>query len=369
MKVLILIIFHLLADFSSSIHSTINPFRHYNHTSPTFPKNRLCYSQLEDLLKEIPGNWVNSSSHRIAKYWNLSCPMEVSKQACSHFGPNFQPHAEYAAHLEFHPSTCSLLSLDILLPLVANLNKTIIFIGNSLIRQVILGIACNAYSMNLIDRFELKWIPCGRDGLRYPCHGATNCIECGPYSGFDHDGAKVYFKGGTILELVESYQTEEKHFAESNDSSIGYVIAQRWHLEGDGLIKHAKHKKAHALPLPKLIWWNGYSAHFQSGGGLLDGRYNEVELKKLKAEAGGAVVDCLKKLDPMDPLVTSHTVSIFEEWKPSGFLQIQGINDFGDAKVGNVVGKFGDCQHFCSPGPADMLAIPLMQLILALEEK
>jgi hypothetical protein len=317
-----------------------------------------CYSNPADHKEVLSGTWFNSTN-RVAKYWNLSCPMEVSKQACSHFGPSHQEHAEYAARLQFLPSNCHLLSLDELIPYFAAMKKTIIFVGNSLSRELILGMACNAYSMGLVTGFDLKWLPCDTNH-NYPCHGALNCVECGPYSGFDHDGAKVFFKGGTVIEMVESYSTEHVEFAERN-TTVDVVVVQQWHLEETGLIKFANHLLAQKKPLPHLIWWPGFNAHFANGGGLLQGKYNETELARLKSEQG--IVGCLQTVGPPG---YRNDKDLFKIWPPSGFFGVEGINNFGDAKVGNVVGKFGDCQHFCSPGPADMLAIPLMQMILSL---
>jgi hypothetical protein len=334
----------------------------YAAAKPISPLQKpLCYSNPADHLQVLRGTWFNSTN-RVAKYWNLSCPMEVSKHSCAHFGPSYQEHAEYAAHLQFLPSDCHLLSLEELLPAFAALNKTIVFVGNSLSRQLILGMACNAYSMGLVKGFELKWVPCGEQNKKwaYPCHGALNCAECGPYSGFAQDGAKVYFKGGTVIEGVESESTEWG--IAGRKAPMDVVVTQQWKNEQKGLIKHAKHLREQNKPLPHLIWWPGFHAHFAVGGGLYYGKYNETELAKLKAEQG--IVGCLQTVAA--PEGYNSEKEVFKVWPASGFLGVEGINTLGDALVGNMVGKFGDCQHFCSPGPADMLAIPLMQLILSL---
>lgn len=328
-----------------------------------FQRKPLCYSQHEDRMKELPGYWY-SAPIRSALYWNLSCPMEVSKQACSHFGSN-TTHAEYAAHLQFEPKDCSLLSILDMLPFFAALNRTFVFIGNSLTREVLLGIACNAHSLGLIDRFQLQWQSC-KQPHGYPCHGATNCITCGPHSGFEHTGAKVFFKSGTILEIVESYDTEIPHvFAKRNDS-IDIVIAQRWHLEDRGLLAFALHRKKNNLPLPKLLWWNGFPAHFPTDGNLLiQGQFNETELERKKKSEG--VIDCLSSVGSVVNRPFDNNKELLSAWPTSAFFQVADVHTLGSAKVGNVVGKYGDCQHFCSPGPADMLAIPLLQLILAMD--
>lgn len=344
----------------------INANNHTHHLKPTDPasisrkhRSNLCYSNNSHHMVELDGHW-EISHQRVSKYWNLSCPLEVSKQACSHFGTNLT-HAEYAARLHFIPNTCNLLTLEDLIPAFSALNKTIYFIGNSLIRQVMLGMVCNAHQMGYLDHIEVKWLSC-EQSHHYPCHGATNCVECGPHSGFNHDHSKAFFKGGTFFDSVESYSTEESFFA-NYTGNIDVIVVQRWHAETRGLNKFATFRKERNLPLPKLIWWNGFNAHFPSGGSLLNGQFNEKELERMKKEE--KVIECLNTVNPVQS-TPSFAERLGDHFPITAFLGIQGINDFGEAKVGNVVGKFGDCQHFCSPGPADMLSIALMQLILSL---
>ena len=58
----------------------------------------------------------------------------------------------------------------------------------------------------------------------------------------------------------------------------------------------------------------------------------------------------------------------WETWDFHGFASISGINALGEYKVGNVVGKFGDCQHFCQPGPPDEYARVFLQLFIMILE-
>ena len=41
------------------------------------------------------------------------------------------------------------------------MNRHFLFIGNSLTREMLLGIACNAHALGLVDRIELKYFPVG----------------------------------------------------------------------------------------------------------------------------------------------------------------------------------------------------------------
>lgn len=189
-----------------------------------------------------------------------------------------------------------------------------------------------------------------------------NCIECGEHSGFEDTGAEIHFKGGTKILLIETYQTE--NVLGKFNGTVDILFLQHWHIEGRGALAFYHHRKNNSLPIPKLIAWNGFNAHFPDGGNLLNGRFDVHELKKLKEEAG-EVIPCLEKVGQI-PKAWASNQDPYLDWKPDAFFQLDDINNQGNAKVGNVVGKFGDCQHFCSPGPADELSNYWLQLVLYL---
>jgi hypothetical protein len=325
-----------------------NPFQIPQSSTKPF-----CYSQKYERSKPVEGSWI-SSNERQSKYWNLTdCPLLLSKETCSHFGDIHMEHAEYAARLKFEPKDCQLFSQDDMLRFFSTMNLRIIFIGNSLTRQVIEGIACNSNSMGLVEKFELDWFKC--EGTQsYPCHGSINCIECGEHSGFHPVGAKMYFAGGTTIEIVESYDTEKGFHEESG--KVDLVITQKWHLEERGMIKFVQHRKDNSLPLPKLIYWHGYNAHFPTGAGLqTSGLYNVTELE-LSANKGGPKQCIASSGDPSSrPEIGKDLI---QSWPLDGFFQVQGVNGLGSAKVGGnlPLGRFGDCQHFCGPGPASVIS-------------
>jgi hypothetical protein len=174
-------------------------------------------------------------------------------------------------------------------------------------------------------------------------------------------GAKIYFKSGTIL---ADYADYDRIDFSKEDRIIDLIIVQRRYKPAYQNIHIIKSKNNGTLP--KLIMWHGWDAHFVSGGGLCDGRYNETELEKRMTTEG--IVDCLNTVAPMIQLQRKN--ELFNVWPLDGFLQLEGVHSLGNAggavKVGNSVGKFGDCQHFCAPGPPDMIAIAMLQLIIAI---
>ena len=49
----------------------------------------------------------------------------------------------------------------------------------------------------------------------------------------------------------------------------------------------------------------------------------------------------------------------------AGVVELDGLNDQGDAKIGGGVGTHGDCQHYCMPGVPDILARAVFAMLLA----
>jgi hypothetical protein len=331
---------------------TRHPFESINNDS------HLCYSEHAERLEMLHGSF-QYIQYRTARYWNLSCPIELSKQSCSHFGHNIT-HATSAANLHFIPSQCTLLSRENMLPhLALRTTKRVVCIGNSLMRQVLTGLICDMHVMGLVDKIEVDWHSCSEDD-HYPCHGTLNCITCGPHSGYKNIAVRLI--GGTTFEFVDGYEVEKAIGHDPN--RIDLVVAQEWHMERVGMTAYWHFLQNNSMPVPKLIWMQSYNAHFRAGGGLYyehAGKYNETALKELRAHNGS--MSCLQSAGRDASLISDD---LFRLWPVDGFLWLQGINELGDAKVGNSVGIYGDCQHFCEPGPADEISRALLQLMLTL---
>ena len=205
---------------------------------------QLCYASDAARLEAIDGRF-EERSFRSARYWNLSCPLELSKQSCSHFGVNIS-HAEFAAKLQFIPSACLLLSREQLVPFFgSNMNLRIIFIGNSIIRQVMTGIVCDMHAMGLVVDMNVEWASCEKKQY-YPCHGSLKCIECGPHSGWHH--AKIFIAGGGSMDFVDGLEVIQK--IGQDKSKIDIIVAQKFVtqtnlnvvLDGEWLIAHVHNR-------------------------------------------------------------------------------------------------------------------------------
>jgi hypothetical protein len=323
--------------------------------------HELCYETLESRRQPLNGSFENIG-YRVARYWNLSCPIELSKHSCAHQGMNAS-HADYAANLHFVPLDCELLTREEMLPYLAlHQNLSIVFVGNSLMRQILTSLICEMHAMGLTSSIQVEWRSCASKH-RWPCHGTFHCIQCGEHSGTF--GYSAYFHGGGSVRFVP---TENMAGLAADRSRIDLMIGQRLDDGTDkaGMDTYFEFRKRNSLPVPKFISFSSYGAHFVSGGDLFDadpsGVYNETFLVLLH-ESGGTV-PCLRSAGA-DQTWYDAGHAVYKKWLPEGFLWLQGTNTLGEAKIGNSVGKFGDCQHFCQPGPTDEIARGLLQLILA----
>lgn len=325
----------------------------------------LCYESRESRMQSLKGSFTDIS-YRTARYWNLSCPLELSKWSCIHQAVN-DSHAQYAANLHFVPSDCELLTREEMLPYLSlHTNLSIVFFGNSLTRQVLIGLLCDMHAMGLITSLHVEWTSCASN-QQYPCHGTMHCIQCGEHSGTYNFTA--YFPGGGSFRYVAAERATE---ILANDSSrIDFVVGQRWGSSVDegAMETFYEFRKRNSLPIPKFIAYFSFGSHFVNGGTLYDdgarypsGKYNETFLSQLRHKKG--TVPCLRYVGE-DQLWSDSSHPIYTKWQPEGYVWLAGTNKLGEAKVGTAVGKFGDCQHFCMPGPADEIGRGLLQFILA----
>jgi hypothetical protein len=301
--------------------------------------------------------------YRVARYWNLTCPIELSKHSCAHQGMNAS-HADYAANLHFVPLDCELLTREEMLPYLAlHQNLSIVFVGNSLMRQILTSLICEMHAMGLTSSIQVEWRSCASKH-RWPCHGTFHCIQCGEHSGTESYSA--HFHGGGSFRFVAIENVETLLVVDNSHTDL--IAGQRFNdgVDKVGMENFYGFRKQYSLPVPKYISFLPYGAHFVDGGALFGGDpsgvYNETFLVALY-ETGGTV-PCLPSAGA-DQTWYDAGHALYKQWPPEGFLWLQGTNALGEAKVGNTIGRFGDCQHFCQPGPTDEMARGLLQFILA----
>lgn len=367
LHLVILLVYLAALTVAEDAHVKISTLQHpFRGSKASLP---YCYEDESKRLQGVRGEFV-SLPYRIARYWNLSCPLEISKQSCSRHNYN-NTHAEFAARLHFIPLECELLPYESLLPYFAlKMNLNIVFVGNSLMRQVLTGMVCELHSMGLVERMEIQWHDCSA-GHPYPCHGTRNCITCGEHSGTDD--FIIHLVGGTYLWFIDAQAVARDEKLGQYNERIDLIVVQRHHMEMINLGIVEEYRSKNLLNIPKLIYMPSYTGHFPTGGTLFyerhgGGMYNETNLEILKQKYGS--LECLRTIDNLGEdlgnIEMNYITPYIKLMKIEGFLWLQGMNSLGEAKVGLAVGKYGDCQHYCEPGPADEFGRALIQQILAI---
>jgi hypothetical protein len=139
-------------------------------------------------------------------YWNLTCPLELSMFSGIHMGEENFAHRAWAAREIAERAVAYFGTKD-----WASLeNRRILFIGDSLLRQAFISMACLAWED--VEDYAIPWFKNRQVRTRQP-----NTISSGPHSKFEE--GRVLLKGnieliyhhgiGGLLELGEEYHTHE----------------------------------------------------------------------------------------------------------------------------------------------------------------
>lgn len=296
----------------------------------------ICYDLQRERFSPLQGLWSDEPLKNL-RYSNLSCSLEWSKYSCAHQGA--PRHAEAAARRAFLPAACVLLEPEFD-PNVFRPGRTIYFVGDSLIRQMFIAMGC-MLEPHIVHQ-DVKWPSCELDeAKRWPCHETRNCIQCGPHSGFN--SASIAFNNGASMRYGHGLGLLKP----------GDVVLFEPGIHDDSSDKVLLFKSKVPLKLLNNItslWIITPQDAFKSND--RDGLYNPQYLQQ-KGHAG-----CQRVTKP---------VRSTAEWKaisgnPAVLQQLYGVVDFeglseqGDLKIGGGVGTYGDCQHYCMPGPPDVYA-------------
>jgi hypothetical protein len=383
-----------------------------------------CYADNESRLEGLQGRFVvKEDGHEEAGYWNLSCPLEWSKYSCAHQNAK---HANISRLVHYEAANCELPLFNPVVFANSLAGRRLIFLGDSLVRQVSISLSCMLLGTNLVERYEVGWPACEETSRRltskehreqarqarrkqaWPCHDTVNCIPCGPHSGFNE--YSLYLKNGGV---IHTFVGEGFHFY-GNDSrqaitynSSDFVVLEGIHSEGrrrlwDNIRVYFSHQKE----LPHFIWLHGWPAFFQTRAGS----YEPSVLQRLRTSGGKPscrdrvptstvmkqITEKVKNLtissdasgQEVESLSSVHlkfssgpysggSQRIFTP--PSGELKInrsfegilwlEGEEEIGNYTVGQGVGAHGDCQHLCMPGPPDQIARALSWMLIAIGEE
>ena len=97
-------------------------------------------------------------------YYNLSCPFEWYKYSCAAIQDNEVDEQVTAASMQYYQQHLAEIfrafhSVSMNHPQQQQQQqpKRILMTGDSLLRQLFISLACNAYSLNIIEQSEIQW--------------------------------------------------------------------------------------------------------------------------------------------------------------------------------------------------------------------
>jgi len=320
-----------------------------------------CYSTENSRLNPLSGQWVKDDT-ALPMYANLSCAAEWSKYSCIHHGAT--DHAKAASSLKFRPTGCRLPTLHDTRNVAKDAalqGRTVAFLGDSLLRQVMISWICMLNKLGRIsdEDMHIDWPVCEKRGL-WPCHGTLNCISCGPHSGANTISVTVSSGKNSSFHMV--YPANLTKLTERDilvteagvhSKHIGEAIKELESKLQLGFENVPSEKR------PTIIRMVTFSPHFKSRTGDYDTEELEA-LKNNQTDKKGDSRGCKAERSDKNQELELGSLPPYDR----AVLWLDGTNSLGKAKVGGSVGAYGDCQHFCMPGPTDEIARALEWLTI-----
>ena len=347
------------------------------------------YLRHDDGGQRHDDNYVDYRLPTPMGYYNLSCPFEWYKYSCAHMQENEFDERVTAASLQYYQNHVPEIKrvfdsvfndnsqqMETEQQLPQKDSKRIFMTGDSLLRQLFISLACNAFSLyddTVIERAEVQW------RKEWPCFGISNCIEGGEHSGFD--AASILFTNGLEIHYVPhggfAYNDASKgepevltRMAEQIDRlgkiDFGTKTAFRQSGPMDVLVynvgahftlsesqKHLEYfVREITTPLmkkdklgqrrTKLIYVTTPTQHFNTD----DGQYKR---NRMDDESN----KCVSQV-PYNPRARVEKRVL----KPG--VNVDVLLDYDDLELGNLHVHKGDCTHYCMPGAPDLIAARLL---------
>jgi hypothetical protein len=310
-------------------------------------------------------------------YYNLSCPFEWYKYSCAAIQDNESDEQVTAAAMQYYQQHLTEIwrSFDSIFNVQINPQKPkrIFMTGDSLLRQVFISIACNAFSLNAVERSEVQW----RE--KWPCpQGIAKCaITGGQHSGFD--AASVRFRNGMEMHYVphdgfaysisskgepDVLQRMKRQVDDSGEIDFGTKTAFPPSGPMDVLVYNlGAHRNPRAsramlnsfasdiaMPLmrskseqrPRIVYVTTPTSHFKTTNGqyLLNGMNDEQK-------------QCVNR-------VTHNPKAELEKQILKSGVNVDVLLDYDDLELGALHVHKGDCLHYCMPGAVDLVGARLL---------
>lgn len=329
-------------------------------------------------------------------YFNLSCPFEWSKYSCAHMarGPKAAEIVRastdyYLEHLE---------DIQAAFDKVAATNdgrgpKRVFFAGDSLMRQLFVGVACGAWSRlggSLIEEVATPW----KD--EWPCHRHGTCfVRGGPHSGFD--AASVRLRGGLELHYVphrgfkdeETAEVDVLDRLEGEVAELGKVtFGDRTAMPpggedvdvlvynvgihyGSGVARKYVRQFANNIVRPLAEQEGNATLASNIGNGVSPTPrrprtiYVTTPSQHYGTDDGTWQKGMTAKSKQCVDIVPSNPRADMEREILMPGINVDVLLDYGDLDLGRMhVSKGDDCSHYCMPGVPDVVAARLLEEIL-----
>lgn len=327
----------------------------------------LCYASKQSRLDPLEGKWVpNAVSLDETPYANLSCPFEWTMYGC--FRQEQHPKAEQSATTRFVPRQCRLPKTSRQLSsILAQQPRKVVLYGDSLTRQLFQALGCRLHSQGLVSQYKVVWAKCNKRMRKQPVCPKV-CVKCGRHS---YSNNMNFWVNGTEFQYINYRNYNAAGIAQQVQESDIVLVEGGAHGDPEertrGVLEELrKYLDSHPVDHAKIIYMVTWHSNFATERGL----YDPAVLEVVKQQ-NTSLMDCVpeSRMNRMEleyqllkEANASHN-SILSSVE--GVLYLRGIDDLGHLKIGAASGgEFGDCQHFCMPGPPDDNAIALETMIL-----
>jgi hypothetical protein len=192
---------HVQANYTNSLRGETKIEHDVYHPASVSDFERK-HAEKKSTLSSPPKKTKLEGTHM---YWNLSCPLELSMFSGAHMGGDYLKRAHKARDLAKEVAS-QLDEID----WKSLSNRRIFFVGDSLLRQVFISMAC--MNWNRVTNYAVPWFEQRSVRTRQP-----NTIGKGPHSKFEEGRVQmqgnielIYHHGiGNLLELGSEYQSHD----------------------------------------------------------------------------------------------------------------------------------------------------------------
>lgn len=278
-------------------------------------------------------NYVDYYLPTSTGYYNLSCPFEWYKYSCAHMQENEFDERVTAASLQYYQThfaeikrvfdsvfddNSQQMGTEQQLP--QQNSKRIFMTGDSLLRQLFISLACNAFSPY-------------NDASKGEPEVLTRMAEQIDRLGKIGFGTKTAFRPSGPMDVLV-YNVGAHFTLSESQRHLGYFVRE--------ITTPLMKKDKLGQRRPKLIYVTTPTQHFNTH----DGQYKR---KRMDDESSKCVAQV-----PYNPRARIEMRVL----KPG--VNVDVLLDYDDLELGNLHVHKGDCTHYCMPGAPDLIAARLL---------